>query len=58
MVAEGGLRASALGFSVVEGRGHGVAVCVGVGEEVRDVDGELGAKKKGEECKAGEGDYV
>ncbi len=50
MVAECGLRASAISFSAVEGGGHGVVVCVGVGEEVWDVDGEFGAKEKGEEC--------
>ncbi len=50
MVAEGGVRASAFGFSAREGGCHGGAASVRVGEEVGNVDGEFGAEKKGEEC--------
>lgn len=50
MIAKGGLGISAFGFSTVKCGRHGVAFCVGVWEEVGDVDGELGAEEESEEC--------
>ena len=42
----------------VESGCHGMAICVGVWEEVGDIDGEFSAEEEGEEGKAGKGDYA